>query len=212
MNDLDFWRRAWTEGRFASRVRGPDDTLETYWPSLRVPPGSRVLVPLSGKSGGLTWLASHGFTTVGVEVAITPCQEFFAERGVQPVRTADGAFTKWEGAGVTILQGDFFDLNDAYDAALDRGALVAFAPQDRARYVNHLKASLAPNAPILLVTIEFDPGREAGPPYPVFPTDMHFLFPASTELARRPIRRPRWDKIGGADMVVWSVFAQEACA
>jgi len=204
MNDLDFWREAWTAGRVASHVKGPDKTLETHWPSLRVAPGRRVLVPLCGKSDDLAWLGSHGYISVGIEISEIACREFFAERGVQPALTARGAFVKWQGCGVTLLLGDFFDLDDTYDAAVDRGALVAFSPSERVRYVNHLKARLAPDSPMLLVTIEFDAAREGGPPYPVFPDEVQQLFPGSTELARGPLQRARWERIGGADAVVWA--------
>jgi thiopurine S-methyltransferase len=139
-----------------------------------------------------------------VEISAIACRAFFAELGVQPVRTAYGPFVKWQGRDVTLLEGDFFDLDGIYDAAVDRGALVAFSPPDRVRYSNHLRARLAPDAPILLVTIEFDPAREGGPPYPVFPDEVHQIFSGSTELARSPMRRPRWDRIGGADAVVWA--------
>ena len=204
MGDLDFWRKAWAEGRVASRVKGPENILEMHWPTLRVAPGSRVLVPLSGKSGDLAWLGSRGFIAVGVEISAIPCREFFAERGVQPVRTAYGAFVKWQGSGVTILQGDFFDLDDTYDAAVDRGALVAFSPSDRVRYSNHLKARLAPSALILLVTIEFDPTRKIGPPYPVFPDEVRRLFPDP-----RNLREARCDvHVGTASAGPTRLFGQ----
>ena len=204
MVDLDFWRDAWTTGCAALRARQPDNTLETHWPSLGVPAGSRVLVPLCGKSRDLAWLAAHGFSVVGVEISDIACRQFFAELGVRPVRRTHDAFVAWEGSGVTILQGDFFDLDDTFDAAVDRGALVAIPPRARVAYSDHLKAHLSPGAPILLVTIEFDPDREVGPPYPVFPDNVRRLFPGAVELARGPMRRRRWHRIGGADAVVWA--------
>ena len=111
---------------------------------------------------------------------------------------------KWHGSGVTILQGDFFDLNDTYDAAVDRGALVAVCPSRRVSYADHLKTRLTPGAPILLVVIEYDPALHSGPPYPVFPDELRRLFPGSVELARGPMRRRRWQRIGGAEAVVWA--------
>ena len=114
---------------------------------------------------------------------------------------------RWHGSGVTILQGDFFDLNDTYDAAIDRGALVAVCPSRRVSYADHLKTRLTPGAPILLVVIEYDPARHNGPPYPVFPDELRRLFPGSVELGRGPMRRRRWQRIGGAEAVVWAASA-----
>ena len=207
MDDLDFWQDAWASGIVGPRVGRPDNTLEMHWPSLEVAPGSRILVPMSGKSGDLTWLRSHGYIPVGVEISPIPCREFFAELRVLPDQTAYGPFVKWHGSGVTILQGNFFDLNDAYDAAVDRGALVAVSPSRRMSYVDHLKTCLRPGAPILLVVIEYDPALHSGPPYPVFPDELRRLFPGSVELGRGPMRRRRWQHIGGAEAVVWRLAA-----
>ena len=204
MNDLDFWRDAWASGIVAPRVGRPDNILEMHWPSLEVAPGSRILVPMSGKSGDLAWLGSHGYVPVGVEISPIPCREFFAELGILPDQTAYGPFVKWHGSGVTILHGDFFDLNDTYDAAVDRGALVAVCPSRRVSYADHLKTRLIPGAPILLVVIEYDPARHSGPPYPVFPDELRRLFPGSVELGRGRMRGRRWHRIGGADAVVWA--------
>jgi thiopurine S-methyltransferase len=104
---------------------------------------------------------------------------------------------------VTLLQGDFFDLDGTFDAALDRAALVALPPETRPGYAQHLRARLLPAAPLLLVTIEYDARRREGPPYPVFPDEVRRLFPSSVERGRRPLLRPRWDSVGGADAVLW---------
>lgn len=207
MDDLDFWHDAWASGIVAPRAGRPDITLEMHWASLDVALGSRVLVPMSGKSGDLTWLGSHGYFPVGVEISPIPCRDFFVELGVLPDQTAYGPFVKWHGSDVTILQGNFFDLKDTYDAAVDRGALVAMSPSRRVSYADHLRARLTPGAPILLVVIEYDPALHNGPPYPVFPDELRRLFPGCVELGRGPMRRQRWQRIGGAEAVVWRLTA-----
>src|SRR4051812_6106077 len=102
MNNLDFWRDAWAHGRVASRVNRPDNTLEMCWSSMKPEPRRRVLVPLCGQSRDLAWLASNGFSPVGVEISPIACRTFFAEHGVEPVRTSRGPFVKWQASGVTI--------------------------------------------------------------------------------------------------------------
>lgn len=206
MTDLDFWREAWAQGRVLPRANRPDDLLETHWSALE--PGRRVLVPLCGQSRDLAWLASHGFAPVGVEISPIACRAFFAERDIEPAVTPRGPFVAWTGSGVTILQGDFFELDETcdgtYDAAVDRGAIVAVPPERRAAYAEHLRARLAPGSPILLVTIEFDPARDAGPPYPLFPDEVRRLFPGAVELSRGPYPRRRF---GAARGVVWAARA-----
>jgi thiopurine S-methyltransferase len=200
----DFWHSRWERGAgpFSAGTQG--DLMGTHWPTLGVAPASRVLVPLAGKSPDLAWLAGHGFNVVGVELSPIACEGFFTERHLAVRRIPDGPFVRWEGGGVTILQGDFFDLRGTFDAALDRGALVTFPQATRRRYVQHLKARLIADAAVLLVTIEYDASRRTGPPFPVFPQEVGDLYPGAIERARHQLRRPRWEAVGGAEVVLWT--------
>jgi thiopurine S-methyltransferase len=151
----------------------------------------------------MAWLAAQGFAVVGVEISPTACEAFFAEQQIVADKTPEPPFIRWYGEGVTIMQGDFLDLDATFAAALDRGALVAFPPEERPRYANHLLALLEPAAPLLVVTIEHDAGRRSGPPFPVFADEVRRLFPGAVEHSRGSLRRARWAAVGGADAVVW---------
>lgn len=50
-----------------------------------------------------------------------------------------------------------------FDAAFDRGALIAIEPEDRPQYVSVLTSLMAPGGKILLVAIEHEPAF--GPPH-----------------------------------------------
>lgn len=208
--NLDFWRAQWLTKPTGSDARRRDGVLAAHWPALAVPGGTRVLVPLAGKSPDLVWLAEQGFGPVGVEASPIACGAFFAARGVFAERSHDGPFVRWKGDGVTLLQGDFFRLEGKFGAALDRGALVALPQEMRAEYAQKLLACLLPAAPILLVTIEYDPRRRAGPPFPVFSDEVQRLFPNAVLRARKLMNRPRWNSVGGADSVVWFVRGSES--
>jgi thiopurine S-methyltransferase len=151
----------------------------------------------------MAWLGAHGFDVVGVEISPIACEAFFIEQNLAAERTPIGTFVRWRGGGVTILQGDFFDLDGKFAAALDRGALVAFSPDDRPRYAQHLKDRLKPRGVLLLVTIEYNARRRSGPPFPVFPDEVRNLFPGAVECSRRPLRPARWAAVGGAQAVLW---------
>jgi thiopurine S-methyltransferase len=187
-----------------------DRVLAAHWPALAVPAGTRVLVPLAGQSPDLAWLAKNGFEPVGVEVSPIACEAFFAARGAVAERRQEGPFVCWKGDGVTLLQGDFFRLEGRFGAALDRGALVALPQAIRGDYAQKLIACLLPTAPILLVTVEYDPRRRAGPPFPVFADEVRRLFPDAVVRARKPLKRARWDSVGGAESVVWIVRERES--
>ena len=201
----DFWHSAWADGGGAFTAGERGRLVATHWPKLEVPAGSEVLVPMSGKSPDMAWLAAHGFRVVGVEISPIGCEAFFAEHHIVAGRTAAGPFVRWHGGGVTILQGDFFDLDGTYAAALDRGGLVAMPRQDRHRYAQHVKRRLEPGGVLLLVTIEYDAARRSGPPFPVFADEVRQLFPGAVERSRQPLRRARWTAVGGADAVVWAI-------
>jgi thiopurine S-methyltransferase len=200
-----FWHACWANGgaAFSNGERG--HLLAAHWPALCVAPGSSVLVPLAGKSHDMAWLASHGYDVVGVELSPVACAAFFAEHQIAVERSAAGPFGQWQGGGVTLLEGDFFDFDGHCTAALDRGALVAMPGAERPRYARHLRGRLEPGGVLLLVSIEYDPARRSGPPFPVFADDVRALFPAAVEQARQPLRGPRWHAVGGADAVVWVV-------
>jgi thiopurine S-methyltransferase len=127
------------------------------------------------------------------------------DRTIAAAHEPAGPFVHWQGGGVTLLQGDFFDLDATYAAALDRGGLVALPPQERPRYATHLRRRLEPGSVLLLVTIEYDPARRSGPPFPVFRDEVIQLFPCAVERSRQPLRKPRWTAVGGAVAVVWAI-------
>jgi thiopurine S-methyltransferase len=158
---------------------------------------------MSGKSPDMAWLAARGFDVVGVEISPIACEAFFVEHHIAAHRADAGPFVRWNGGGVTILQGDFFDLDGTYSAALDRGGLVALPCQDRPRYAQHLRCRLEPGGVLLLVTIEYDSACRSGPPFPIFRDEARELFPGAVELSRQPLCQPRWTAMGGAEAVVW---------
>ena len=44
--ERDFWLQRWKEGQIGFHRDQVMPLLESHWPSLRLPAGSRVLVPL----------------------------------------------------------------------------------------------------------------------------------------------------------------------
>ncbi|MCB9663267.1 MAG: thiopurine S-methyltransferase [Alphaproteobacteria bacterium] len=198
----DFWQEAWRIGRIGFHQADVDAQLAAHWPTLDLPPSARVLVPLCGKSLDLWWLRDRGHEVVGVELSPLACEAFFREAGVEPTVETSGPYTAWSTEGLTILQGDVFDLpaEPAFDAAYDRAATVALPDDLRRRHARGLAAALKPGAPLLLVTFDMDGGDRAGPPFPVPAAAVHQLYDASFDvrtLARTP--SPELAKALGVD-------------
>lgn len=161
--------------------------LRQWISKLNLPAGSRVLVPLCGKTPDLAWLASNGFEVVGIELSDVAAEDFFAERSVVPTVSALQGATSYSADGVTIVVGDFFavgsELVGPVDAVYDRAALVALPRDMRTSYAAHLVA-VTDGAPQLLVTFEYEQDQLAGPPFSVDGDEVARLYALTFSLTR----------------------------
>jgi thiopurine S-methyltransferase len=176
------WLARWREGRIAFHESHPNTFLERYVP--RFAGRRRILVPLCGKAEDLAFLAVHGHEVIGVELAEQAVRAFFDEHALAPVVSSSGPFTTYTAGAITVHTGDFFaltrDITGSIDALYDRAALVALPADLRPRYAEQVRALLPAGAPGLVITLEYDPQRMAGPPFPVFESELRSLYPGST--------------------------------
>lgn len=156
--DNALWQQCWSDQCIDFHQVLVNQLLTRFWPSLNLATGSRVFVPLCGKSLDLIWLASQGHEVVGVELSPIAAQAFFEENQLQPTQRQQGKFTLWEHGKISILCGDYFSLspNDlgAIDAVYDRAALTALPEEIRSHYLAHLKQVLPKACRIFLLTTE----------------------------------------------------------
>jgi thiopurine S-methyltransferase len=164
--DAGFWLERWQRNEIGFHQPRPHPALARLWPSLGLGPGTRVFVPLAGKSLDLLWLAAQGHDVVGIELSAIAVRDFAAEHG-QPAR-------------IDLRCGDLFDLAPAalgpIDAVFDRASLVALPPAMRQRYAAQLAALSPPGTRSLLVTMEYDQARMPGPPHSVPEDEVRALF------------------------------------
>ncbi|MCU0656689.1 MAG: thiopurine S-methyltransferase [Polyangiaceae bacterium] len=181
-----FWEQRWREGKIGFHEAEGSALLRAHLEALTGGRPGSVLVPLCGKSVDLQTLAEAGQRVVGVELSPLAIEAFFAERGLSPERGSLGPFERSEGAGVSLLCGDFFALAaaqlDPFDAVFDRAALVALAPGQREAYVDLLHRALRPGGRVLLVTLSYDQALAPGPPFSVEDAEVHRLFAPRFEL------------------------------
>src|SRR3546814_2711790 len=84
--DPDFWQQRWRDNRIGFHRDGVLPLLEKHWPSLGLATGSRVFVPLCGKSLDMAWLAARGHRVLGVELSPLAVGQFFDENGLAPTK------------------------------------------------------------------------------------------------------------------------------
>lgn len=203
--DRQFWLERWQRREIGFHQATVNPALQRHWPALALPAGASVLVPLAGKSLDMTWLATQGFSVIGVELSDDACAEYFAEHGLDPKVDIFGPFTRRRAGNVTLLGGDIFALPDGFHrdimAVYDRGALVALPPAMRQRYVEAVYTPLPPAAQALLVALDYPQEHMQGPPFAIGEAEMQALFDGGwqcTVLEQRDIldEEPRFQQAG----------------
>jgi len=186
----EFWLQRWQQGQIGFHRAEVMPLLERHWPSLQLDPGSRVLVPLCGKSLDMHWLAAQGHRVLGVELSPLAVQQFFAEAGLRPERRSSAMGEHFSAGPIEIILGDAFTLDDATLAGIaglyDRAALIALPPELRQRYRDTVYARLPTGCRALLITLEYPQAEKAGPPFAVGQAEVESFAPAwRVELAER---------------------------
>ena len=193
--DSEFWQQRWQEGRIGFHKSDVNPELIKYFSNLALPIGSRVLVPLCGKSIDMVWLACAGYDVVGIELVESAVQAFFAEQNITPTITeltsaADKSTLKryqgqLAGQTITLWAADIFalstiDIGDI-DAVYDRAALIALPANMRADYSRHI-VKLSNNAPQLLITLNYDQSKKDGPPFSITQQQLHQYYSADYKI------------------------------
>lgn len=178
--DPDFWHQRWREGRTGFHQDRPTPLLLEHWPALELIPGSRVFVPLAGKSLDLVWLAARGHRVLGAELSPRAVAQFFAEHGLTP-QVRDSRYGRHYRAGdIELICGDVFGLDADVladcAAVYDRAALIALPPPLRRRYVRELHALLPAGCRGLLITLEYPQHEKQGPPFAVPEAEVRELY------------------------------------
>ncbi|RKR02659.1 thiopurine S-methyltransferase [Kushneria sinocarnis] len=177
------WLARWREGRIGFHLAEPHPRLVEYWSCLGLAQGSRILVPLCGKTPDMRWLAAQGHEVIGVELATEALEAFVAESDQPAAHDNDTRFERWQQGAITLYGGDFFHFRPALAGELagfhDRAALVALPPSTRQRYALHLAHLLPPGAAGLLISLTHAAGPAEGPPYSVDEHEIRRLFDAN---------------------------------
>jgi len=178
--DTDFWLQRWQEGRTGWHRDAVMPLLEQHWPALDVPRGTRVLVPLCGRSLDMPWLASQGLRVRGVELAPLAIEQFFAEHALHPQSRSMPYGTHYLAGEIEIINVDIFEVDaaqfDECGAIYDRAALIALPPPMRERYARSVYDALPAGCRGLLITLEYPQHEMQGPPFSVEEREVHRLF------------------------------------
>ena len=176
----DFWQQRWQQGQIGFHQDQPTPLLERHWADVYAPTGSRVLVPLCGKSLDLLWLAGRGHRVLGVELSPIAVQQFFTEHRMTPGIHVSPSGTHYTCGPIEIVLGDAFALEDRLlatcQAIYDRAALIALPAEMRRQYAYRVYARMAPGTRGLVVDLEYPQAEREGPPFSVDAAEIRTLF------------------------------------
>eukprot|EP00123_Amoebidium_parasiticum_P016572 comp23500_c0_seq1/m.39360 comp23500_c0_seq1/g.39360 ORF comp23500_c0_seq1/g.39360 comp23500_c0_seq1/m.39360 type:complete len:250 (-) comp23500_c0_seq1:165-914(-) len=188
------WSGMWKENKIGFHRPEVNDKLLAFYEQWTegVPAGSRVLVPLCGKTVDLMHLADKAHHVVGVEWVPEAVNQFWTDTAALPLdkvsfrnvgdHEVSTAETDTAAKSVGMVRGDFFSIdkteavpsligNDAkFDLIWDRAALVAIPPHLRDQYSQVEANMIRPGGRLLLVTYTYDkvtPESKDGPPHSV---------------------------------------------
>lgn len=205
----DFWHDRWASNQIGFHEPAANPLLLQHLPALALPQGSRLLLPLCGKTLDIAWLLAAGYRVAGAELSELAVQQLFAELGRTPrIEAVHADLKRYESGDLLVFVGDIFALNadllGSVDAIYDRAALVALPPSMRPGYARHL-LELAAGAPQLLISFDYDQSLLPGPPFAVPAGELADLYGAHYQL-RQLARQPLEGGLKGqcpADEVVW---------
>lgn len=206
--DAEFWHQKWQTNDIGFHQPEGNPLLGAHFSALGLAPGSRIFLPLCGKTRDIAWLLAQGINVVGAELSELAVEQLFAELDLQPRRSNFGNCVLYQAPGLDIFVGDIFVLTHLMlgkiDAIYDRAALVALPQSIRKFYSAHL-IDITARAPQLLICFEYDQSLIAGPPFaiPTAEVEAHYKnYYALTPLARAPVEGGL-KAVCAADEVVW---------
>lgn len=182
------WLERWEHNQIGFHQDKVNTHLESFWPQSGFAPGCCVFVPLCGKSLDMLWLRAQGHPVLGIEISPKAIADFFRENQLEPVIITDERFESWECDGLTLLLGDFFDLQAAdlatCGAVYDRASLVALPPAMRQAYVRHMVGIKPAGAGTLLISMEYPQQQMDGPPFSVEEAEVRQMYQAHYNIER----------------------------
>lgn len=183
----EFWHERWAQDIIHFHQDQVNPYLQQYWSRLELDKGSRVFVPMCGKSKDMLWLLQQGYQVVANELSEKAVQAFFAEQNMHASLQQHDDYHVYTAADIQIWCGDYFTLQvedvGVIDAVYDRAALIAMPTTMRQDYTRQM-LQLAAHADQCLITLEYDENIMQGPPFPVFVQEINDHYAQNYHISR----------------------------
>ena len=165
------WIERWESNRIGWHAEQVNRHLIKYLDRFELSTGESIFVPLCGKTNDMSFLVKEGLNVIGVEMSNIAIEQFFSENQLDYVISKVDKFILYEGTGIKLYCGDFFDLKSKHlenvTAIYDRASLIALNEELRQKYVKHLSDIIGFDARVLLLTLNYPQHQRSGPPFAV---------------------------------------------
>ncbi|MFM1895276.1 MAG: Thiopurine S-methyltransferase [Pseudomonadota bacterium] len=212
--NAEFWHEKWRNNEIGFHETAVNPLLVSHLDTLKLAPGSRVFVPMCGKTLDIAWLLGKGYKVAAVELVESAIEQLFDELGVQPVVTPVGNLKLYAAPNLDVYVGDVYALSRdtlrPVDAVYDRAALIALPEPMRQRYTRHL-TNISARAPQLLISLAYDQSHMAGPPFSVNNKEVRLHYEGAydmTLLHSKPITGGLKGKVDAVENV-WRLLSRE---
>lgn len=205
--EFDFWDNCWERESQPFHLAEAHTFLVKYVQQY-FSRDEKILVPLSGKSLDLVFLAEQGYYPIGIEFNPKAVNRFIQENQLEFVSQSfpaakDHQLVRYHNDTIEVWLADFFEVTQNhignFKQVYDRAAFIALPESMRQPYARHLKSLLAENATILLVIMDYQPDEMSGPPFLVTSNEIKQQFPEGKveELCRCSLldSHPRWKEL-----------------
>ena len=165
------WINRWENNKIGWHAEQVNRHLIKYLDKFDLLTGESIFVPLCGKTNDMLFLLEKDLKVIGVEMSNLAIEQFFSENQLDYVVSKIDKFVLYEGDGIKLYCGDFFDLKSKHlenvKALYDRASLIALNEELRQKYVKHLNDIIGIGASILLLTLNYPQHQRSGPPFAV---------------------------------------------
>ena len=170
-----FWHKRWEENEIGWHQAETNPLLAEFINELSLAVGSRIFIPLCGKTHDIAYLLSKGYRIAGSELNKPAVEQLFIELGIEPNISKLVNIDRYSAENIDIFVGDIFELSQeilgSVEAIYDRAALVALPEEMRAKYRSHL-LNITDVSPQLLITFGYDQKIMPGPPFSISDADV----------------------------------------
>ena len=184
--EANFWKQKWEKNEIAFHESKANPLLLKYFKELSSARGSRIFIPLCGKTLDIGWLLSNGYCVAGAELSEIAVQQLFMDLVIEPKISVVDHVHHYSAENIDIFVGDIFNVTGemlgSIDAIYDRAALVALPEEMRNRYSAHLM-KITGKAPQLLICYEYDQSLTDGPPFSISDAEVRRQYDRDYDLA-----------------------------